>query len=85
MTNRTKDIVFIWLVLGVIAFAIFALGFSIGKCYAEPIELSDVAVQNKYYTEQTIINEMNFQKMWEYTESMTEEEYSNTFLGGAKL
>lgn len=85
MTNRQKDIVFIWLVLGLIVFAIFAFGFAVGKCFAKPIELSDVAVQNKYYTEQTIINEMNFQKMWEYTENMTEEEYSNTFLGGEKL
>lgn len=43
------------------------------------VSLTDVELQNKYYTEETIKNEMRFNAMWEYTESMTEEEYYNTF------
>lgn len=92
MTNKTKDILFIlsvFITIATVILIIFSFGFAVGKSYAQPTiqqaELSDLAQANKYYTEQTIINEMNFQKMWEYTENMTEEEYSNTFLGGAKL
>lgn len=43
-------------------------------------ELTEVETMNKYYTEEMIKNEMRYLEMWQYTESMTEEEYCNTFL-----
>lgn len=42
-------------------------------------EITETESMNKYYAEQTIQNEMRYLAMWEYTESMSEEEYCNTF------
>lgn len=82
MTNRTKDIVFLWLVTFVIIFTIFACGFWVGKSYAEP--LTEQEQINKYYAEETVKNEMRYFAMWEYTENMTPEEYIETFFSKEK-
>lgn len=82
MTNRGKDILFFLLVIFVIVFAIFACGFWIGKSYAgQPAitELTEQALINKYYTEESIKNEMSFLSMWHYVENMSEQEYYETF------
>lgn len=84
MTNRTKDIMFFFLVIFVIAFVIFACGFWVGKSFAEPViaeekPLTEIEQINKFYAEETIKNEMYFLAMWEYTENMSEEEYAETF------
>lgn len=42
-------------------------------------ELTEIETMNKHYAEETIKSEMRYFAMWEYTESMTEEEYCNTF------
>lgn len=86
MSNKTKDIIILCNILLIILWIVCTLLYYGARLvFAEEIKLSDRAIQNKYYTEQTIINEMKFAEMWNYTENMTEEEYSNTFLGGAKL
>lgn len=84
MSNRAKDITFFLLVIFVIMFAIFALGFAVGKSSAEPViaeekPLTEIEQINKFYAEETIKNEMYFLAMWEYTENMSEEEYAETF------
>lgn len=80
MSNRTKDIIFFLFWIFVIAFTIFALGFAVGKSFAEPIKsLTETEQINKFYTEETIKNEMYFLAMWEYTENMSEQEYYDTF------
>ena len=89
-SNRTKDITFFCLVIFVIVFTIFALGFAVGKSFAEPIKMQNKSLTeteqiNKFYTEETIKNEMYFLAMWEYTENMSEQEYADTFLGGVNV
>lgn len=84
MSNRAKDITFFLLVIFVIVFAIFALGFAVGKSFAEPViaeekPLTEIEQINKFYAEETIKNEMYFLAMWEYTENMSEQEYAETF------
>jgi hypothetical protein len=43
------------------------------------VELSEQEQINKYYTEQSIKNEIDYIAMWEYTENMSEQEYYDTF------
>lgn len=77
MTNRTKDITLFCLVIFVIVFTIFALGFAVGKSYAETPEQAQI---NRYYTEESLKTEMRYLAMWQYTENMTDEEYNKTFM-----
>ena len=52
-------------------------------CYIKDLcaeELTEVESINKYYAEERIKTEIRYLQMWQYTESMTEEEYCNTFL-----
>lgn len=82
MSNRAKDITFFCLVIFVIVFAIFALGFAVGKSFAQEIIVTELTEQeqiNKFYTEETVKSEMYFLAMWEYTENMSEQEYYDTF------
>lgn len=88
MSNRTKDITFFCLVIFVIVFVIFALGFAVGKSFAQEIIVTELTEQeqiNKFYTEEAVKSEMYFLAMWEYTENMSEQEYADTFLGGVNV
>lgn len=81
MTNRTKDIMFFFLVVFVIAFAIFACGFWVGKSFADEPKaiLTEQEQINKFYAEESIKNEMSFLSMWHCVENMSEQEYYETF------
>ena len=64
----------------IVAIFIFGICAVYQQLHAMPaVSLTDVELQNKFYAEETIKNEMRFNAMWKYTESMTEEEYCNTF------
>lgn len=80
ISNKTKDIMLIMGILLVLFWLLVGATCWVISLFAE--EITKPNEINKSYAEQTIVNEMNFQKMWEYTESMTDEEYSKTFLGG---
>lgn len=90
MKNRTKDKIAI---LGVLAFmflvavALSALFIffveNIAKAETKVTDLTEKEQINKFYTEETIKNEMYYLSAWEEIESMTEEEYAETFYKGA--
>ena len=79
LSNKTKDIalligilfVFFWLLLGATVWVV--------SLFAEEAKDDNSAI-NKMYAEETIVLEMQYQKMWEYTEKMTDKEYADTFL-----
>lgn len=79
ISNKTKDIMLIIGILFVVFWVLLGATCWVVSLFADEMTINEI---NKSYAEQTIVNEMNFQKMWEYTESMTDEEYSKTFLGG---
>lgn len=88
MSNRTKDITFFLFWIFVIFIVIFALGFAVGKSFAQEIIVTELTEQeqiNKFYTEEAVKSEMYFLAMWEYTENMSEQEYADTFLGGVNV
>jgi len=88
MSNRTKDIIFFLFWIFVIFIVIFALGFAVGKSFAQEIIVTELTEQeqiNKFYTEEAVKSEMYFLAMWEYTENMSEQEYADTFLGGVNV
>ena len=79
ISNKTKDLAFIigflfalfWVLLGATVWVV--------SLFAEEVKNDNSAI-NKMYAEETIVLEMQYQKMWEYTENMTEKEYADTFL-----
>ena len=89
MKNRTKDKIAI---LGVLAFmflvavALSALFIffieNIAKAETKVTDLTEKEQINKFYTEERIKAEMYYLSAWEEIESMTEEEYAETFLRG---
>ena len=91
ISNKTKDkIVVIAFVCFMFVIAvclsllfIFAIN-SITKVNAEEIkiELTETQQINKYYTEERVKAEMYYLSAWDSIESMSEEEYQNTFLRG---
>jgi len=80
MSNMTKDKIFVLFVIFVILLFLTLIIIGVKKLFAESpnIELTQSQI-NKYYTEQTIKNEIEYIAMWEYTENMSEQEYYDTF------
>ena len=84
MSNMTKDKVRVsGCLIFILAFIVLLiyLGFAVvHNLFAENIveELTQSQI-NKYYTEQSIKNEIEYLAMWEYTENMSEQEYYDTF------
>lgn len=91
MSNRTKDkiaIIIFLVVTFLIAIAVsvvFIMGINaVTKANAEEkiIELNGKEQMNKYYAEETIKAEIYYLAACETIETMTEEEYAETFLRG---
>lgn len=78
-TKAKKQLIKILIVLAIL-WLLSSVVVYVKSLFAEEITKSNEI--NKYYTEETIKNEMRFLAMWEYTENMTEQEYANTFLRG---
>lgn len=80
MSNMTKDKIFVLFAIFVILLFLTLIVIGVKKLFAESpnIELTQSQI-NKYYTEQTIKNEIEYIAMWEYTENMSEQEYYDTF------
>lgn len=90
MSNKTKDKIAVLGVLLVMFFVAMFLSllfifFVNVMAKAEPkvADLTEKEQINKFYTEETIKNEMYYLSAWETIENMTEEEYQNTFFKGA--
>ena len=91
LSNKAKDqiaiIIFLFIGLAVALILSFCFWFafnSIAKVNAETIttDLTEQQQINKFYTEETIKAEIEYFASWEAIESMSEEEYQNTFLRG---
>lgn len=81
ISNKTKDKIYITVFLIGIMWLIILLFVAIVNLFATDqfVELSEQEQINKYYTEQSIKNEIDYIAMWEYTENMSEQEYYETF------
>lgn len=86
LSNRTKDklaiIVFLIVIFGFItSLALLFIFFieNVAKADTKEIVLSEREQINKFYTEETIKNEMYYLSAWNTIESMSEEEYNETF------
>ena len=81
LSNKAKDFMFIIGFLFVLFWVLIGATVWVISLFAEEVKNDNSAI-NKMYAEETIVLEMQYQKMWEYTESMTEKEYADTFLRG---
>lgn len=80
ISNKTKDVLAI---IGFFVVFCIMLGLFCWVCSLFAEEITKPSEINKMYAEQTIVYEMQFQKMWEYTEkNMTDKEYADIFLRG---
>ena len=79
ISNKTKDLAFIIGFLFVVFWVLLGATVWVVSLFAEEVKNDNSAI-NKMYAEETIVLEMQYQKMWEYTENMTEKEYADTFL-----
>lgn len=80
MKNKTKDYIVITIICVLVIWFLSGAVWYVQKLFAE--ELTDVEIQNKLYAEWLIQREMEYFKMWEYTEQMAEIEYIDTFYKG---
>lgn len=81
LSNKTKDIALLIGILFVLFWVLLGATVWVVSLFAEEVKNDNSAI-NKMYAEETIVLEMQYQKMWEYTESMTDKEYADTFLRG---
>lgn len=81
ISNKTKDLAFIIVFLFVVFWVLLGATVWVVSLFAEQVKDDNSSI-NKMYAEERILLEMQYQKMWEYTESMTEKEYADTFLRG---
>lgn len=81
ISNKTKDFMFIIGFLFVLFWVLIGATVWVVSLFAEEVKNDNSAI-NKMYAEETIVLEMQYAKMWEYTEGMTEREYADTFLRG---
>ncbi len=80
VSNKTKDKIFITFFLIAIMWLAVLLCVAIVNIFADfPPVLNAKEEMNKYYTEQTIQNEMQCLATWDYVENMSEQEYYDTF------
>lgn len=79
ISNKTKDFMFIIGSLFVLFCVLLGVTVWVVSLFAETNEISAI---NKAYAEETIVMELQYQKLWQYTENMSEEEYAKTFLRG---
>jgi len=81
ISNKTKDFMFIIGFLFVLFWVLIGATVWVVSLFAEEAKNDNSAI-NKMYAEETIVLEMQYAKMWEYTEGMTEKEYADTFFRG---
>lgn len=79
ISNKTKDFMFIIGFLFVLFWVLLSATVWVISLFAEEMPINEI---NKKYAEETIVLEMQYQKMWEYTENMTDKEYADTFFRG---
>lgn len=77
ISNKTKDLAFILGFLFVVFWVLLGATVWVVSLFAETNEISAI---NKAYAEETIVMEMQYQNVWNCIESMSEKEYSDTFL-----
>ena len=81
ISNKTKDFMFIIGFLFVLFWVLIGATVWVVSLFAEEVKNDNSSI-NKMYAEETIVLEMQYAKMWEYTENMTEKEYADTFFRG---
>ena len=81
ISNKTKDLALIIGILLVLFWLLIGATCWVVSLFAEEAKNDNSAI-NKMYAEETIVLEMQYAKMWEYTENMAEKEYADTFLRG---
>lgn len=79
ITNKVKDYIVITLICVAVIWLLSGAVLWVTSLFAQSTSLSDIEQMNKIYAEETIKNEMRFNAMWEYTENMSEQEYTETF------
>lgn len=79
LSNKSKDILLIIGFLFIVFLVVLGFTCYVVSLFAEQVKDDNSSI-NKMYAEETIVLEMQYQKMWEYTEGMTEKEYADTFL-----
>ena len=82
ISNKEKDYISIFVVaiiIGAIIWLLTGAIFYVASLFAEYTTNQDI---NKYYTEEQVKLEMKYLAMWNYTENMSEQEYSETFFKG---
>lgn len=73
---KAKKQLYVILIVVIVLWLLSSLVIYVKDLSAEEMTINEI---NKSYAEQTIVYEMQFIKMWEYTENMTEKEYAETF------
>ena len=81
LSNKSKDILLIIGFLFIVFLVVLGFTCYVVSLFAEQVK-DDNSARNKMYAEETILLEMQYQKMWEYTENMSDKEYVDTFLRG---
>ena len=82
ISNKTKDIIKLLVFFGLVLFTFVYLVISIINLVAtkvEAVELSEQQQINKFYTEETLKNEMYLLSCWTTIDNMSDEEYCETF------
>ena len=82
ISNKEKDYISIFviaIIIGAIIWLLTGAIFYVASLFAEYTTNQDI---NKYYTEEQVKLEMKYLEMWNYTENMSEQEYSETFFKG---
>ena len=79
ISNKTKDYIVVIAICVLVIWFLSGAVMWVRSLFAEEVKLSDIELQNKYYAEERVKNEMRFLAMWDYTENMSTEEYVATF------
>ena len=82
ISNKNKDRMLIMGILFCLFWLLSGLIFWVVTLFAEPVQLTSKEELNKAYVEQQIYQEIRYLQMWEYTEKMSDEEWTKTFLRG---
>ena len=80
ISNKTKDYIVVVAICVLVIWVLTGAIYWVKSLFA--YELSDIAIQNKCYTENTVQNEMRFLAMKNYMDNISEEEFAETFFKG---
>lgn len=80
ISNKTKDYIIVIIICFFVICVLSGAIYWVKSLFA--YELSDIAIQNKCYTENTVQNEMRFLAMKNYMDNISVEEYIETFFKG---